>query len=138
MDFRRAHPVLRRRRWFQGRRIYGSGVEDIVWFDCAGTEMDDHQWQQDFARSLGVFLNGRGISWPDAEGRHIVDDSVIMLFNAHWEPVEFTLPDKRLGPRWRKEMATSQPEWLDEGELFDAGALVVVEARSMVLLSEAE
>jgi isoamylase len=138
MDFRGAHPVLRRRRWFQGRRIYGSGVEDIVWFDCAGTEMDDHQWQQDFARSLGVFLNGRGISWPDAEGRHIVDDSVIMLFNAHWEPVEFTLPDKRLGPRWRKEMATSQPEWLDEGELFDAGALVVVEARSMVLLSEAE
>jgi glycogen operon protein len=136
MDFRRAHPVLCRRRWFQGRRIYGTGVEDIVWFDCAGTRMDDHQWQQDFARSLGVFLNGRGINSPDAEGHHIVDDSVLMLFNAHWEPVEFTIPDKRFAPRWRKEMATSQAEWRDEGELFEAGATLVVEARSLVLLRE--
>ncbi|MDQ6727432.1 MAG: glycogen debranching enzyme, partial [Actinomycetota bacterium] len=136
MDFRVAHPVLRRRRWFQGRPIYGSGVEDIVWFDCAGTEMDDHQWQQDFARSLGVFLNGRGISSPDHHGRHIVDDSLLMLFNAHWEPVEFTLPDSRFGDRWRKDMATSEAEWLDKGEIFDAGAVVVVEARSLMLLTE--
>ncbi|HEX3622437.1 MAG TPA: glycogen debranching protein GlgX [Acidimicrobiales bacterium] len=137
MDFRRAHPVLRRRRWFQGRRIRGTGVEDIVWFDCAGTEMDDHQWQQDFARSLGVFLNGRGITWPDAEGRQTVDDSLLMLFNAHWEPVEFILPDKRFATRWRKEMATSQAEWLDDGETFDAGDQLLVEGRSIVLLSEA-
>jgi isoamylase len=137
MDFRIAHPVLRRRRWFQGRPIYGSGVEDIVWFDCAGTEMDDHQWQQDFARSLGVFLNGRGISSPDHHGRHIVDDSLLMLFNAHWEPVEFTLPDARFGAHWRKEMATSEAEWLDTGEILDAGAIVVVEARSLTLFIEA-
>jgi len=137
MDYRRAHPVLRRRRWFQGRPIYGSGVEDIVWFDCAGTEMDEHQWQQDFARSLGVFLNGRGISSPDHHGRHIVDDSLLMLFNAHWEPVEFTLPASRFGERWRKEMETSEAEWLDKGEIFEAGATVVLEARSLMLLTEA-
>ncbi|MDQ2825512.1 MAG: glycogen debranching protein GlgX [Actinomycetota bacterium] len=137
MDFRVAHPVLRRRRWFQGRPIYGSGVEDIVWFDCAGTQMDEHQWQQDFARSLGVFLNGRGISSPDHHGHHIVDDSMLQLFNAHWEPVEFTLPDARFGDRWHKEMATSEAEWLDKGETFDAGATVVVEARSLMLLTEA-
>jgi glycogen operon protein len=137
MDFRRAHPALRRRRWFQGRRIRGSGVEDIVWFDCAGTEMDDHQWQQDFARSLGVFLNGRGIASVDEQGRHIVDDSLLILFNAHWEPVEFTLPEARFGPRWRREMATSQAEWLDDTEVLEAGAALTVEGRSLVLLCEA-
>jgi len=137
MDFRVAHPVLRRRRWFQGRPIYGSGVEDIVWFDCAGTPMDDHQWQQDFARSLGVFLNGRGISSTDHQGRHIVDDSLLMLFNAHWEPVEFALPGPRFGLRWRREMTTAQAEWLADGEIHEAGGTVVVEARSLVLLCEA-
>jgi len=137
MDFRVAHPVLRRRRWFQGRPIYGSGVEDIVWFDCAGTQMDDHQWQQDFARSLGVFLNGRGISSTDHQGRHIVDDSLLMLFNAHWEPVEFALPGPRFGLRWRREMTTAQAEWLADGEIHEAGGTVVVEARSLVLLCEA-
>jgi hypothetical protein len=50
--------------------------------------------------------------------------------------VEFTIPDKRFAPRWRKEMATSQAEWRDEGELFEAGASLVVEARSLVLLRE--
>ncbi len=137
MDFRRAHPALRRRRWFQGRRIRGTGVEDIVWFDCEGTEMDDHQWQQDFARSLGVFLNGRGIASVDEQGRHIVDDSLLILFNAHWEPVGFTLPEARFAPRWRREMATSQAEWLDDTEVLEAGASLAVEGRSLVLLCEA-
>ena len=136
MDFRRAHPALRRRRWFQGRRIRGTGVEDIVWFDCEGTEMDDHQWQQDFARSLGVYLNGKGIAAVDHEGRQLVDDSLLMLFNAHWEPVDFTLPGPRYAARWRREMATSQAEWLDDGEILDAGATITVEARSLVLLCE--
>ncbi|HTJ74124.1 MAG TPA: glycogen debranching protein GlgX [Acidimicrobiales bacterium] len=138
MDFRVAHPVLRRRRWFQGRPIRGSGVEDIVWLDCAGTEMSDHQWHEDFARSLAVFLNGRGISSPDSQGRHIVDQSLLMLFNAHWEPVKFTLPGERFGRSWRKEMSTSQAEWLDDIELVQAGESVVVEARSLVLLSEVD
>jgi len=98
--------------------------------------MDDHQWHEDFARSLGVFLNGRGIASPDHEGNRIVDDSLLMLFNAHWEPVVFTLPDPRFGRRWRKEMATSQAEWLHMGEIIEACAPVVVEARSLVLLCE--
>jgi hypothetical protein len=51
--------------------------------------------------------------------------------------VDFTLPGPRLGLRWRKEMSTSQAEWLDDGEIHEAGAPVVVEARSLVLLCEA-
>jgi isoamylase len=136
MAFRDSHPVLRRRRWFQGRPIHGSGVEDIAWFDCAGTEMDEGQWQQDFARSLAVFLNGRGVASPDLQGRHVVDDSLLMLFNAHWEPVEFRLPPERFAAGWRREMSTAQAEWLDDEEIFSAGDAIVVDGRSLVLLSE--
>jgi glycogen operon protein len=136
MDFRRAHPVLRRRRWFQGRPIHGSGVEDIAWLDCAGTEMTDEQWQQDFAKSLAVFLNGRGIPSPDRHGQPVVDESLLILLNAHWEPVEFTLPPDRYAARWRKEMTTAEAEWLDDGELFGPGDKLAVDGRSLVLLCE--
>ncbi len=39
---RREHPVFRRRRFFYGRPVRGSGdpVSDIVWLTPAGTEMD--------------------------------------------------------------------------------------------------
>ena len=62
---RHRHPVFCRRRWFQGRPIHGTDVSDIGWFTPGGTEMSDEDWQAGFAKSLGVFLNGRGI--PDAE-----------------------------------------------------------------------
>ena len=39
-------------------------------------------------------------------GEEIVDDSFLLLFNAHFEPVEFTLPTRRFGARWELELAT--------------------------------
>ena len=39
---RREHPVFRRTKFFQGRRIRGAaGVKDIMWLDVDGTEMTD-------------------------------------------------------------------------------------------------
>ena len=35
------HPVLRRRKFFQGRRIRGAEVFDITWLDPSGREMTD-------------------------------------------------------------------------------------------------
>ncbi len=73
IHFRREHPVFCRRKWFQGIPIRGTGVEDIVWFLPDASEMDDHHWQEDYARSLAVFLNGQGIRSVDTAGNKIVD-----------------------------------------------------------------
>ncbi len=59
----------------------------------AGAEMSDDDWRAGFAKSLGVFLNGRAIPSPNERGEPIVDDSFYLMFNAHHEPLEFTLPD---------------------------------------------
>ena len=53
---RNDHPVFRRRRWFQGRRI--RGIDDMVWFRHDGVEMTDDDWETGYARSVGVFING--------------------------------------------------------------------------------
>ena len=59
--------------------------------------MSEEDWQAGFAKSLGVFLNGRGIPTPNERGEQVVDDSFYMMFNASHEPVDFTLPEAEVG-----------------------------------------
>jgi glycogen operon protein len=135
---RHRHPVLCRRRWFQGRDPHGSGVGDIGWFTPAAIEMSERDWQAGFAKSLGVFLNGSAIPTPDERGERIVDDSFYVMFNAHHEALEFKLPPEQWGPRWTQVLDTheSADEMSEErlGREFSAGDVVTVESWSMVLL----
>ena len=80
---RAEHPVFRRRRFFQGRPIKGSDIEDIVWLRPDGAPMTEHDWNSGYARTLAVFLNGEGIPERDPLGERVVDDSFLLLFNAH-------------------------------------------------------
>ncbi|HET7482305.1 MAG TPA: glycogen debranching enzyme, partial [Actinomycetota bacterium] len=134
MDFRRRHPVFRRRRFFRGREIYGSGTRDIAWLTPAGTEMTHDEWNTGYARSIGVFLNGDEIPDPDPEGRRITDDSFLLLFNAHDAAIDFTLPDEEWGRVWVESIDTNDPAPRDASPEYKAGAQVRVETRSIVVL----
>jgi glycogen operon protein len=135
---RHRHPVFCRRRWFQGRPIHGSTVSDIGWFTPAGTEMSEDDWRAGFAKSLGVFLNGGAIPTPDERGERIVDDSFYVMFNAHHEAIDFTLPSNEWGERWTEVMNTSDngDQMSEErlGHEYRAGDAVQVQALSLVLL----
>jgi glycogen operon protein len=102
---RRDHPVFRRRRWFQGRPI--RGTVDIGWFKPTGKAMTDRDWEAGHERSLGVFLNGKGIPGHDERGRSLSDDSFLLLFNAHSRPVRWMLPKEYGGP-WRLLLDSEQ------------------------------
>lgn len=134
IHIRKKHPGLRRRRWFQGQPIKGIGVEDIAWFLPEGTEMEEHNWNEDFARSLGVYLNGRGIHGAGPKGERIIDDSFYIIFNAHYEPLEYKLPIDKYGEKWTKILDTSSNELEEiEGE-YKAGDLIKVEGRTTIVL----
>jgi glycogen operon protein len=82
-----------------------------------------------------VFLNGREIPTPDDDGERIVDDSFLLLFNAHHEPSGFTLPPVRFGRRWALELSTDDPG--AAAAEFAARDAVPVESRSIVVLRRA-
>jgi glycogen operon protein len=132
--FRREHPVFRRRRWFQGRPIHGSEVSDIAWFIPEGEEMTQRHWDEDFAKSLGVFLNGEGLSGVDEQGNPVSDDTFFVLFNAHYEAVPFTMPPSYWGKGWVKVLDTNEPVPDDHDQRYEPGQQVPVEARSLVVL----
>ena len=107
INYRRTHPVFHRRRWFQGRPIHGSSVNDIAWFTPEGNQMSDTDWAQSYAKSLAVFLNGKEIPNPNRRSEPVTDDSFIVIFNAHHEPLDFKIPDTNSTQIWLKELDTA-------------------------------
>jgi isoamylase len=104
---RRDHPVFRRRRFFLGQSDSGDGLGDIAWLTPSGRHMTDRDWDAGFSKAIGVFLNGDAITEPDPRGQRVVDDSFLMLFNAHSDPVAFTLPPARFGKSWEVVLDTA-------------------------------
>lgn len=132
---RKDHPVFCRRRWFQGQPIKGIGLEDIAWFQPDGTEMTDENWSIGFAKSLAVFLNGRGIHTPGPVGEQIVDDSFYLIFNAHHEALEFKLPLAKYAKSWTRLLSTAEGK-IEPGEVYPAESVIQVEGRSILLLQQ--
>ena len=138
VHLRRTHPVFRRRHFFQGRPLHGSEAKDIVWLKPDGSEMTAEEWNQDFARCLGVYLAGSALTEVDARGQRVVDDDFVVLFNAHHDPVPFRLPAKTLAPhgdgQWQAIVDTARDDGLAPDGVFEAESTYPLEGRSLVLL----
>jgi isoamylase len=106
---RAAHPVFRRQRFFQGRPIHGSSIDDIAWLRPDGQHMTEQDWTAGHTTSLAIFLNGRGIPDRDQLGERITDDSFLLLINAHHLAHTFTLPDASYGRVWQIAIDTADP-----------------------------
>jgi glycogen operon protein len=136
IEFRKEHRVFRRRTFFQGRPIHGSGVGDIAWFTPSGDEMEEHDWAEGFANSLAVFLNGDALE-TGRRGEEYTDDSFLLLFNAHHEAVTFTLPGAVWGETWDQVAETAHGGTDGGSTVAKAGDIIGVEARSMLVLRRA-
>ena len=107
---RRNQPVLRRRKFFQGRSIRGSDIKDITWFDPTGEEMSDETWNAGFVRCLGVRWAGDIIDERDEKGEPIAGDTLLILINAHHEGIPFHLPTEASERRWELLLDTARPQ----------------------------
>jgi glycogen operon protein len=103
---RLGHPVFRRRRWFRGAPHTPGAPADIAWFRPDGVEMSEQDWNEWFAKSFVVFLNGDALPGRDERGRPVRDDSFLLLFNSHVDTVTFRLPETVRGDRWVPLLAT--------------------------------
>ncbi|HET7461990.1 MAG TPA: glycogen debranching protein GlgX [Longimicrobium sp.] len=131
---RREHPIFRRRKFFQGRTIRGSELEDIKWLRPDGQEMDDDDWSTHFVRSFQMLLGGDAMMEWDDNGERVIDDTFVLLFNAAPDPVEFVLPSTPRSPRWQTMLDTSKPAAEQAGPEHDAGARLTLPGRSMMVL----
>ncbi len=127
-----AQPVLKRRNFFQGRRIRGAGVKDIAWLTPAGIEIADHEWHSGAVRALGMRLNGESIDEMDERGQPISGDTLLILLNSYPEQVEFRLPKHKPSERWVSQFDTSQKK--TEPTAFSQDQSYPLQGRSVVVL----
>ncbi|WP_181365479.1 glycogen debranching protein GlgX [Bifidobacterium longum] len=128
------HPVLHRRRFFTGREPGDDSnmIPQVEWFDHTGSIMDMDDWQNTHAFSMMIYLNGSDIPEVDWYGNRMVDNDFILIFNAHYEPIMFTLPDERYGRKWQLVVDTHNP---DGPELsYEAGFMITAQSRSFLML----
>ncbi|WP_203799455.1 glycogen debranching protein GlgX [Mycobacterium heckeshornense] len=133
-QFRKNHPVFRRRRFFEGRPMRRDDeLRDIAWLTASGREMTQEDWDRGFDKCVAVFLNGNAIREPDARGERIVDDSFLLCFNAHDDQVEFVIPDGDYANEWTAELDTTDPTGAAD-LVINAGDKVAVAGRSVLIL----
>jgi glycogen operon protein len=112
INLRLAHPVLHRRRFFTGRKAgdTSAGIPEVEWFDHTGAIMDRADWDNTYALTMMVFLNGGGLPEKNYLGEDTVDDNFLLLFNAYHEPITFTLPPEQYGKKWELVIDTFDPK----------------------------
>ncbi|HEU4655994.1 MAG TPA: glycogen debranching protein GlgX [Capillimicrobium sp.] len=134
---RQEHPAFRRTNFLVGQDLEGEGLPDAWWFRPDGRRMTRRDWSREDAHVVGVFLNGEQLREVDRHGEPIVDDSWLLLFNAHYEDIAFTLPNERFGATWCSEIDTMHPDEAPGARRFEAREVVTVPSRSMLVLRRA-
>jgi isoamylase len=131
---RAAHPVFRRRDFFQGRPLIGAAVRDVIWLQPDGSEMTVEAWQHDQARCLAVFLAGDGLNDVDARGQALRDDSFVLFFNASGETMPFTLPAALARGPAELLFDTARADGQGQEQPFDSQVSYTLSGRALALV----
>ena len=134
IHLRLEHPVLHRRRFFSGREQGNDSttIPQVEWMDHTGSIMDMDDWSNTHAFTVMIYLNGSDIPETDWYGNQMVDNDFILIFNAHYEPIMFTLPDEQYGKKWRLIVDTHNPKGPELN--YEAGFAITAQSRSFLLL----
>ncbi len=138
IQLRKAHPVFRRQSFFRGRSMRNPNLKDLAWFRPDGKEMTQEDWNDSSTNCLGMILAGDAINELDERGNSIIDDTMLVLINAYWEPIPFVMPSRKFGEQseegsWVLEFDTTTPNGKPDMTLAKPGATYRTESRSFVV-----
>jgi isoamylase len=141
LAFRAEHPLLRRRRYFEGLFLPGADIKDLTWFKADGTEIRDEAWTDPEVRSMAMRLAGEAIDEREAEGGRISDETLLVLLNAHHEKQAFRLPESGGTENcvWEQLMNTEQAgPPAPSGEFHAVGDAYTLVPRALALFRRVE
>ncbi len=130
-ELRARFPVLRRGRFLTGEWNEELGVKDVTWLNPTGEEMTQEDWSNPAAKTLGALLDGRA---PASGIRRLGKDvTLLLIMNAHYDVVRFTLPEVTGGRGWLRVLDTNLEDDGDEPSRVPFGDAYEVIGRSLLL-----
>ena len=146
IELRKEHPNLRRQKFFQGRRIdprKGMDVElegrhfhDITWLRPDGEEMTEEEWSLGWVRCFALQLSGKTLDHVNALGQRVEDETYLIMFNPHWQSIDFYLPKTQGEQRWKLLFDTRVSHAADSDLALDAGTPYELIERSLAVFIE--
>jgi isoamylase len=124
---RERHPVFRRRQFFTGTPAPHTSRDDLDWYRPDGGLMTGEDWSAAYARAITMALSG-ATGDDDAP----LDDRFLIMFNAWWEPLSFTVPAGLRALEWVVEVDTAAPG--STGRSIEPAESVTLAARSLLAL----
>jgi len=136
IELRKKAPVLRQRAFFEGRPVRGGdGCKDLAWFRPAGGELSNADWFDSQLRTIGMYLDGRGLRHRGPRGEVIIDDSYLLVLHSGDAPAAFVLPGLPWAGEYRVVIDTTQPGGERGSDCVIAGgASITLAARGVLLL----
>ena len=134
IQFRRAHPELRRRKFFQGRPLCSADMKDLSWHRPDGGEMAEAEWRQATLHAFAFRLCGEAMDDVNDRGEPVTGDTLLVLLNAQPEPVDFGLPGAHPGVAWEAVVDTGGAGMVEPPLRLEAGGRMSVIGHSLTLL----
>ncbi|PNG28055.1 glycogen debranching enzyme GlgX [Methylocella silvestris] len=131
---RRRFPILRRGRFLTVAYNEELDIKELTWVNAGGGEMEQGDWE--LAQCFGLMLDGR--AQPTGIHKRGEDATILMIFNAWDDIVEFTLPSQGgANQHWTLMIDTNLSVEEDERETqtFRFGQKYAVTARSFLLFA---
>jgi len=134
-ELRRRFPILRRNRFLTEAYNEELDIKELTWVNANGGEMEQGDWQGG-AQCVGLMLDGR--AQPTGIRKRGEDVTILMIYNAWQDLVEFTLPSQGGDDQhWTLMMDTnlSEEEVGAEDKQFPFGHVYGVTGRSFLLFA---
>jgi glycogen operon protein len=132
IDLRHRYPILRRNRFLSAEMNERIGLKEITWINASGTEMRDEQWADSKMLCFGMLLDGR--AQPTGLKQRGQDATLLVIFNAYHDVVNFTLPGDATDARWSLLIDTNLPLGLAQHKVnFATGDVYEVTGRSVLV-----
>jgi isoamylase len=130
---RRKYPILRRSRFLSGEMNEEIGVKEVTWINASGTEMQEEHWTDPMMKCFGMMLDGRAqTSGIRQRGQ---DATILIIFNAYHDVVQFTLPGTTDSAFWMLLIDTNQDDERLPKTAFEPGDDYAVTGRSLLMFS---
>lgn len=109
IGFRKAHPILRQRRFLHSRPRCEDGLPDLFWRRADGEPMREQDWTDPDLRLLAVEMRMAS----GTPGYAALPGAIFLVFNAGKE-TQVRLPDIADGKAWRRRLDSSRDDETDD------------------------